>query len=135
MSLTLRSRRAPGVESLDATFDFPYVAHAPLEVMNAVADVQASSATIWYPSQTPNYQVAQIATALGIPDANITMHVPFAGGAFGRHLFGESAIEAALISQALGRPIKLMWTRNDDMRHGRFRPRPTTRCAPPGRRA
>jgi isoquinoline 1-oxidoreductase beta subunit len=112
----------PGLSSLDATFEFPYVAHAPLEVMNAVADVQGMSATFWYPSQTPNYQVGQIATALGIPDANITMHIPFAGGAFGRHLFGESAIEAGLISQALGRPIKLMWTRNDDMRHGRFRP-------------
>ena len=48
--------------------------------------------------------------------------VGFAGGAFGRHLFGESAIEAALVSQALGIPIKLMWTRNDDMRHGRLRP-------------
>ena len=113
----------PGLSSLDATFDFPYVAHAPLEVMNAVAHVQGTSATIWYPSQTPNYQVGQIATALGIPDANITLHIPFAGGAFGRHLFGESAIEAALVSQALGVPIKLMWTRNDDMRHGRFRPR------------
>ena len=50
------------------------------------------------------------------------MHIPFAGGAFGRHLFGESAIEAAQISQALGMPIRLLWTRNDDMRHGRFRP-------------
>ena len=113
----------PIFSSLDATFDFPYVAHAPLEVMNAVAHVQGSSATIWYPSQTPNYQAGQIATALGIPEANVTMHIPFAGGAFGRHLFGESAIEAALVSQALGLPIKLMWTRNDDMRHGRFRPR------------
>jgi isoquinoline 1-oxidoreductase subunit beta len=113
----------PGLSSLTQYFEFPYVAHAPLEVMNAVADVRPdSTATIWYPSQTPNYQVGQIATALGIPDANITMHVPFAGGAFGRHLFGESAIEAALISRALGMPIRLMWTRNDDMRHGRFRP-------------
>jgi isoquinoline 1-oxidoreductase beta subunit len=113
----------PIFSSLDATFDFPYVAHAPLEVMNAVAHVQGNAATIWYPSQTPNYQAGQIATALGIPEANVTMHIPFAGGAFGRHLFGESAIEAALVSQALGIPIKLMWTRNDDMRHGRFRPR------------
>jgi isoquinoline 1-oxidoreductase beta subunit len=123
VSMTPALLPGPGLESLDATFDFPYVAHAALEVMNAVADVGPTSATIWYPSQTPNYQVGQIASALGIPDANITLHVPFAGGAFGRHLFSESAIEAALISQALGKPIRLMWTRNDDMRHGRFRPR------------
>ena len=65
------------------------------------------------------------------PDSNVTMHMPFAGGAFGRHLFGESAIEAAQISQALGRPIKLLWTRNDDMRHGRFRPMTQhCECAP-----
>ncbi len=123
VSLTPALSPGPGIESLDATFDFPYVAHAALEVMNAVADVRENSATIWYPSQTPNYQVGQIAAAIGIPDANITMHVPFAGGAFGRHLFGESAIEAARVSQELGVPIRLLWTRHDDMRHGRFRPR------------
>jgi isoquinoline 1-oxidoreductase beta subunit len=112
----------PGLSSLDASFEFPYVSHAPLEVMNAVANVSAGSATIWYPSQTPNYQAGQIATALGISDANVTIHIPFAGGAFGRHLFGESAIEAALISQGLGVPIRLMWTRRDEIQHGRFRP-------------
>jgi isoquinoline 1-oxidoreductase beta subunit len=122
VALTPALSPGPGLESLDLTFDFPYVAHAPLEVMNAVADVSGGSATIWYPSQAPNYQAGQIATATGVADASITLHIPFAGGAFGRHLFGESAIEAAQISQAVGMPIKLLWTRNDDMRHGRFRP-------------
>ena len=116
----------PGVSSLDATFELPYASHSPLEVMSAVADVRAGSATIWYPSQVPNYLAGQIATATGITDSAatpaITIHVPFAGGAFGRHLFGESAIEAALISQALGVPIRLMWTRREEIQHGRFRP-------------
>lgn len=113
----------PPNESFTASFDFPYVAHAPLEVMGAVADVQGTdSATIWFPSQTPNHVCGQIAAATGVADANVTMHVPFAGGAFGRRLFGEPAVEAAVVSQALGRPIKLLWSRNDDMRHGRFRP-------------
>jgi len=122
VALTPALLPGPGLESLDLTFDFPYVAHAPLEVMNAVADVSGGSATIWYPSQAPNYQAGQIAAATGVADANITLHIPFAGGAFGRHLFGESAIEAAQICQAVGMPIRLLWTRNDDMRHGRFRP-------------
>jgi isoquinoline 1-oxidoreductase beta subunit len=52
----------------------------------------------------------------------VKIHVPYAGGSFGRRLFGEAAVEAAQISKALGRPVKLMWTRNDDVRHGRFRP-------------
>src|SRR5262249_49867169 len=91
----------PGISSLDATFELPYASHSPLEVMSAVADVHGTtSATIWYPSQVPNFLAGQIATALGITDSvatpAITIHIPFAGGAFGRHLFGESAIEAAL---------------------------------------
>src|SRR5262249_4626887 len=62
----------PGVSSLEAAFDLPFVSHAPLEVMNAVADVRASSATIWYPAQVPNYLASQIATATGITDTNGT---------------------------------------------------------------
>jgi isoquinoline 1-oxidoreductase beta subunit len=117
----------PLYRSHEATFEFPFMAHAPMEVMGAVADVRNGAAEIWYASQSPNYLAAEVARALRIPVSDVTMHVPFAGGSFGRRLFGEPAIEAAQISQALGVPVKLMWTRNDDMRHGRFRP--ITRCA------
>ncbi|GFE87627.1 xanthine dehydrogenase family protein molybdopterin-binding subunit [Steroidobacter agaridevorans] len=117
----------PLVGSLTATYEFPYLAHAMMEVMAAVADVRGQSAEIWYASQSPNYIAAEIAQAIGIPASKVKIHVPFAGGSFGRRLFGEVAIEAALVSKALGRPVKLMWTRNDDMRHGRFRP--MSRCA------
>ena len=112
----------PGTTTINASFDYPYIAHATLETMTAVAHVQGNAAEVWYASQTPSYAVSEIAAATGIPAANITLHVPFCGGSFGRHLFSEASTEAALISQALGVPIKLMWTRNDDMRHGRFRP-------------
>jgi isoquinoline 1-oxidoreductase beta subunit len=111
-----------GISTIQASFDFPYIAHATLEVMTAVAHVQGDTAEVWYASQTPSYAVGQVSQATGIPAANVTLHVPFCGGSFGRHLFCEPATEAAQISQALGIPIKLMWTRNDDMRHGRFRP-------------
>ena len=117
----------PLYRSHEATFEFPFMAHAPMEVMGAVADVRDGAAEIWYASQSPNYLAAEVARALRIPVSNVTMHVPYAGGSFGRRLFGEPAIEAAQISRALGVPVKLMWTRNDDMRHGRFRP--ITRCA------
>ena len=116
----------PLVGSLRATFEFPYLAHATMEVMSAVADVRDQSAEIWYASQSPNYLAAEIARATGIPASKVRIHIPFAGGSFGRRLFGEAAVEAALVSRALRMPVKLMWTRNDDMRHGRFRP--MSRC-------
>jgi isoquinoline 1-oxidoreductase beta subunit len=109
-------------KTIDATFEFPYVAHAPMEVMSAVADVRSDSAEIWYGSQTPVIALQAVALAIGLPQSSVTLHVPRSGGAFGRRLFYEPAVEAAEISKAVGQPVKLMWTRNDDTRHGRFRP-------------
>jgi len=117
-----RTPALPGAAVIDAAFDYPYVSHAPLEVQTAAARVQGSSAEVWYASQAPRITAQLVAGALGIPAANVTVHVTPCGGSFGRHLFCEAAVEAALVSQALGVPIKLMWTRQDDMRHGRFRP-------------
>jgi isoquinoline 1-oxidoreductase beta subunit len=113
---------APGTSSLDASFDYPYINHAPLEPMTAAAYVQADSAEIWFASQAPLLAAQLVAAATGIPEANVTLHVVPCGGSFGRHLFQEAPVEAAIISQALGVPIKLMWSRSDDMRSGRFRP-------------
>jgi isoquinoline 1-oxidoreductase beta subunit len=116
----------PPFGSLSATFEFPFLSHAMMEVMAAVADVRDTSAQIWYASQSPNQLAAQVAVATGIPVSKVRIHIPFAGGSFGRRLFGEAAVEAARVSKALRRPVKLLWTRNDDMRHGRFRP--LSRC-------
>ncbi|HWM21096.1 MAG TPA: molybdopterin cofactor-binding domain-containing protein [Ilumatobacteraceae bacterium] len=110
------------VGKVDATFEFPYVAHAPLEVQSAVADVRADRAEVWIASQTPVFALQEVAAAVGLPQHAVTLHVTRAGGSFGRRLFCEPAVEAALVSKAIGRPVKLMWTRVDDMRHGRFRP-------------
>ncbi len=107
---------------VDAEFEYNYMAHAPLEVMSAVADVQPGSAEVWFASQTPVVALQSVAAAIGMAQTDVTLHVPRAGGSFGRRLFFEPAVEAAQISQAVGQPVKLMWTRNDDMRHGRFRP-------------
>jgi isoquinoline 1-oxidoreductase beta subunit len=109
-------------KSHTATFEYPFYAHAMMEVMAAMADVRDGKAEIWYASQSPNYIAGEVAKAIGIPSSDVTIHIPYAGGAFGRRLFGEAAVEAAEISHAAGRPIKLMWTRDEDMRSGRFRP-------------
>jgi isoquinoline 1-oxidoreductase beta subunit len=111
-----------GVLTVDRTFEFAFAPHAPLEVLTAVADVRAHRAEVWCATKSPIVASQQVAAAIGLPSGAVTLHVVRGGGSFGHRLFFEPAIEAARVSQALGRPVKLMWTRNDDMRHGRMRP-------------
>ncbi|TWF93033.1 xanthine dehydrogenase family protein molybdopterin-binding subunit [Saccharopolyspora dendranthemae] len=107
-------------DEIDEGFDFAFVSHAPMEVNYAVADVKDGSAEVWVPAQSPQVAQKDIAAKIGVLDVKV--HVTRAGGSFGRHLFHDAAIEAAEVSQAIGKPVKLMWTRNDDTRHGRMRP-------------
>jgi isoquinoline 1-oxidoreductase beta subunit len=90
--------------------------------MVAVADVRADRAEVWCPAKTPISAQAAVASVVGLPQGAVTLHVIRGGGSFGRRLFYEPAIEAARISKAMGRPVKLLFTRDDDMRHGRMRP-------------
>ena len=108
--------------TVEASFDFAFVSHAPLETLGAVADVRSDRAEIWYAGKSPIVAQQTIALALGLPVSCVTVNVIRGGGSFGRRLFFDAALEAALISKAAGRPVKLMWTRNDDTRHGRMRP-------------
>lgn len=111
-----------GSTQVEAEFEFAFVSHAPMEVLTAIADVRAHKAEIWFSSQTPTDARDGIASATGLPASAVTVHVLRGGGSFGRRLNFDAAIEAALISKAAKRPVKLMWSRNDDIRHGRMRP-------------
>lgn len=113
---------APGTRTVEAEFDFAFVSHAAMETNSAIADVRADRAEIWSGLKSPILAQQLIAGELGLPVDRVTVHVEPAGGSFGRRLFADGALEAAQISQALGRPVKLMWSRVDDMRHGRMRP-------------
>jgi isoquinoline 1-oxidoreductase beta subunit len=93
-----------------------------MEVLTAVADVRADRAEIWFSSQTPMEAREAIASAVGVPATKVRVHVLRGGGSFGRRLNHDAAVEAALVSKAAGRPVKLMWSRADDIRHGRMRP-------------
>ncbi len=108
--------------TVDRSFEFAFVPHAPLEVLNCVADVRADRAELWLPSKSPIVAAQSVALALGLPPDRVTLHVVRGGGSFGRRLFFDPAIEAALVSRAVGRPVRLLWTRADDMHHGRLRP-------------
>ncbi|MFF4016127.1 molybdopterin cofactor-binding domain-containing protein [Streptomyces sp. NPDC001843] len=111
-----------GTTQVEGEFEFAFVSHAPMEVLTAVADVRPGRAEIWFSSQTPMDARDSIASAIGLPKGRVRVHVIRGGGSFGRRLNYDVAIEAALISKAARRPVKLMWSRADDIRHGRMRP-------------
>ncbi|MGX5186234.1 xanthine dehydrogenase family protein molybdopterin-binding subunit [Streptomyces avermitilis] len=111
-----------GSAQTEAKFEFAFVSHAPMEVLTAVADVRAHSAELWFASQSPMDARDSIASAIGLPASKVRVYVLRAGGSFGRRLNHDAALEAALVSKAAGRPVKLMWSRADDIRHGRMRP-------------
>jgi isoquinoline 1-oxidoreductase beta subunit len=111
-----------GVLTVDRSFNFAFAPHAPLEVWNCIADVRHDRAELWVSSKTPIVAAQSVAATIGLPADAVTLHVIRGGGSFGHRLFWDPATEAAQVSQAIGRPVKLMWTRNDDMRQGRMRP-------------
>lgn len=113
----------PGVsEQVEGEFYWHFVSHAPMETNTAIADVKADRATIWSGCKLPIVAAQTIAgeLGLGLGDA-VKLIVVQSGGSFGRRLFFDGALEAARISKAFGKPVKLMSTRIDDMRHGRAR--------------
>ncbi|MEV4641037.1 molybdopterin cofactor-binding domain-containing protein [Actinoplanes sp. NPDC049548] len=111
-----------GSTPVKGEFEFAFVSHAPMEVLTAVADVRTDRAELWFSSQTPVEAAESVAAAIRLPAGKVRVHVVRAGGSFGRRLNYDAAIEAALISKAARRPVKLMWSRADDIRHGRMRP-------------
>src|SRR3954451_7196365 len=113
---------APPGESIEEQFIFNFRPGDPLETNCAVADVRADGAEIWSSLKSPIWAKEQIATSLGLPLDKTIVHVTEGGGSFGRHLFCDAAFEAAWVSKQLGKPVKLMWHRTDNFRHGRAHP-------------
>jgi isoquinoline 1-oxidoreductase subunit beta len=95
----------------------PHLAHVSMEPPVAVADVKGDKAEIWAPVQSPGGTREDVAKTLGIPEDNVTVNVTLLGGGFGRKSKCDFAIEAALLSKELGAPVKVQWTREDDVRH------------------
>jgi isoquinoline 1-oxidoreductase beta subunit len=106
----------------EATYTFPFQAHAPLEVMNCTADVREDGAEFWAPTQTQHRCMEQAVKVTGLSEDRIRIHAIMMGGGFGRRLFADYLSEAAEVSKAIARPVQVVWTREDDMRHGYFQP-------------
>jgi len=95
----------------------PHLAHVSMEPPVAVADVKGDKAEIWAPVQSPGGTREDVAKTLGIPEDNVTINVTLLGGGFGRKSKCDYALEAALLSKELGAPVKVQWTREDDVQH------------------
>ncbi|MDB4539587.1 molybdopterin-dependent oxidoreductase [Saprospiraceae bacterium] len=107
---------------IERTYTAPYLAHNCMEPLNAFAHVEGDKAEIAAPIQIPNFIVPTIAAGLEIPAENINMEMPRMGGGFGRKAYAHYVVEAALISKKVNAPVKLMYSREDDMTHGVYRP-------------
>jgi isoquinoline 1-oxidoreductase subunit beta len=113
---------ASAAKKVEATYDTPFLAHMAMEPMNCTASVTGQKCEVWAPTQNPNGLATALASALQMPQDALTIHITLIGGGFGRRLNIDYGVEAALISRAAGAPVKVIWTRDDDIKHDYYRP-------------
>jgi CO/xanthine dehydrogenase Mo-binding subunit len=116
-----------GTKTLSAEYFAPFLAHATLEPQNATAHVTATRCEVWAPTQSPAMAREAAARLTGLPLASVIVHQTFPGGGFGRRIGQDSVAEAVEVSKAISGPVKVVWSREDDMRHSFYRPSATHR--------
>lgn len=107
---------------LERTYNAPFLAHNTMEPVNCFAYVTADKAELYGPTQAPDFVRNTVAARLGLPKENVHIKLPRMGGGFGLRAYGHHMIEAAVISQKLNAPVKMIYTREDDMTYGIYRP-------------
>jgi nicotinate dehydrogenase subunit B len=111
-----------GAHRLQATYTVAYIAHAPLEPRAAVAEWRDGRLTVWTGTQRPFGVRGDLATVFGIPETQVRVIMPDTGSGYGGKHTGEAAIEAARLAKAAGKPVKLVWTREEEFTRAYFRP-------------
>jgi isoquinoline 1-oxidoreductase beta subunit len=118
---------ARGGKIVEAIYEAPHLAHATMEPLNATVHLQADKLDVWLGSQTPMGSIRQAAAASGLKPEQIAIHNCFLGGGFGRRSINDEMQQAILVARQVGKPVKLVWTREEDMTHDRYRPQAAIR--------
>ena len=112
---------------IEAVYEAPHLAHAQMEPLNATAHVRADRVDVWIGSQSPMNAIELAAQASGLPPEQCYVHNCYLGGGFGRRSQNDEMVQAILVSKAIGKPVKLVRTREEDMTHDRYRPQAAVR--------
>jgi isoquinoline 1-oxidoreductase beta subunit len=118
---------ASAAKKIEADYQVPYLAHAPMEPLNATADVRADKCTVWASTQGQSAAAAAAARVTGLKPEQIDVRTLYMGGGFGRRAAADYIGEAVEVSKAVGAPVKLTWSREDDMQQDYYRPASYTR--------
>jgi isoquinoline 1-oxidoreductase subunit beta len=108
--------------TLEASYQLPFMCHAPMEPGNCAAQFRKGSCELWAPTQVPQDVRDSVAQAIGLAPDQVRVNVTLMGGGFGRRLEHDYGVEAALVSKAVQAPVQVLWTREDDMRNSTYRP-------------
>ena len=113
----------PSAKKISAEYRAPLLAHAAMEPINCTAQLIKDQLSLWVPTQVPSIAVSAAARALGLSEDQVTLHMTYLGGGFGRRLETDMVVQAALLARAAkGAPVRLVWSREDDMAHDFYRP-------------
>ncbi|HET6177015.1 MAG TPA: molybdopterin cofactor-binding domain-containing protein [Candidatus Sulfotelmatobacter sp.] len=110
------------VKRVEAVYEVPFLAHATMEPMNITVHARGAEAEVWAPTQSPDWVQRTVAKILGVPGEKVVVHTTLMGGGFGRRYMADYPAEAAQIAKVVGKPVQLVWSREDDMTHDFYRP-------------
>jgi isoquinoline 1-oxidoreductase beta subunit len=113
---------ASAAKKLEAVYELPFAAHVCMEPMNCTVHIQQDTAEAWVPTQGPQWAQGVIAEIAKLPPEKVTVHTTLMGGGFGRRYQADFVMEAAQVAKASGKPVMVLWTREDDMQHDFYRP-------------
>jgi isoquinoline 1-oxidoreductase subunit beta len=113
---------------VQADYDVPHLSHAPMEPLNCTARVGPEGVEVWLGTQNPDMALHLAAQTAGVSRDMVQVHNQFLGGGFGRRSMNDELIQAVTVATVIGKPVKLVWTREVDIRHDRYRPQAALRC-------